>query len=611
MKKKIIPVLIAVLLIIILSGIYVAKIVLDKYSYSKEEMDLNYYFHVNSPENVPIVLEDEIIEATGVLSNDSVYLPLSFVKEYLNDRFYFSQTDQLLLYTTPTDLIAVSPDSASYTVSDNPVSFDKAVYTMKEEPYLNMDFAMQYANFYAAVYDSPKRVQIYLKDKSYMTATVNKDNAVRFQGGIKSDVLENLKSGDSVYVLEQMENWSKVKTMDSVIGYLENKRLDMKEDTVISIPANYAEPEYTNLCKDYPINMAWHQVTNMTANDTVDSMLAQTKAVNTISPTWFFLNDDNGNFTSIASQDYVNKMHARNIEVWALIDNFTNDVNIGKILSTLDNRKRLISGLLNQAKTFSLDGINIDFEQVPMEAGEDYIEFIRELSIACRQNNLVLSVDNYVPTGYTAHYNRKEQGVVADYVVIMGYDEHYSGSPEAGSVASIGYVKQGIEDTVSKVPSYKVINAIPFYTRLWKLSGDVSSEAMSMSAAEMLLADKAIPFSWDEETCQNYAAWDEEGTTYQIWLEDADSLAAKLSVMGQYGLGGIAQWKLGLEQPKVWDLIEKYVSGGYNQANGEAAVAPEEVPAPEEAPQAEEPAPEEEPAPQAEDAVIDEIPIIE
>lgn len=192
--------------------------------------------------------------------------------------------------------------------------------------------------------------------------------------------------------------------------------------------------------------------------------LENTKGINVISPTWFALTDSEGNFSSFASSAYVKRAHDMGIEVWGLIDNFSNKdaVDTYELLSYTSRREKLTENLVNTALEYGLDGINVDFESISQDAGTHFIQFIRELSVTCRKNGLVLSVDNYVPTGYTDHYDRKEQGVFADYVIIMGYDEHYSGSPEAGSVASIGFVEDGIRRTVDQVPAEKVINAVPF-----------------------------------------------------------------------------------------------------------------------------------------------------
>ncbi len=559
-KKGWVPVLLAFLLIVIVGGAAVGMKLYEKYSYSKETMDLSEYYGITQEWQTAMIVNDEVVEEQAVLREGNYYLPLSFVKQNLNDKFYYDRHEKLLLFTTPSQLYEIPVNSASYTIADDPQQYEKTIWILQDEvPYVELDFVAQYSDFLSEIHDAPARIQIYLAAETKLTATIGKDTAVRYQGGIKSDVLKDVKKGDRVYVLEQMETWSKVKTEDSVIGYVENKRLKDESDEQIVLPGTYIAPVYTSITKDYPINLVWHQVTNVTANSGVDSLLANTKGVTTISPTWFFLNDNFGNFTSIADQSYVDNMHARGLEVWALIDNFTNDVDIAQILSTTTGRKTLIYNLVQTTLAYNIDGINIDFEEVPKEAGEDYVQFLRELSIPCRQNGIVLSVDNYVPTEYTAHYGRAEQGEVIDYFIIMGYDEHYGGSSQAGSVASYGYVKAGIENTLKDVPASKVINAIPFYTRLWKIADGVSSEAMPMSSAENVLAQNGVTAVWDEETQQNFAQFEAGGATYQIWLEDVQSISAKLNLMSGYNLAGVAAWKLGLEKAQIWDVIEGYL----------------------------------------------------
>ena len=578
-KKGWVPVLFALLMIIVVGGGAVGMKVYEKYSYSKERMDLSQYYGVMQQEQVAMIVGDEVIEEQAVLRDGSYYLPLSFVKQNLNDKFYYDRYEKLLLLTTPTQLYEIPLNSASYSVAGEVQTHEKTVWILQDEvPYVEMDFVSQYADFLSAVYDAPARVQIYLQSETKEIAKIGKDTAIRYQGGVKSEVLKDLEKGDKVYVLEQMETWAKVKSEDSVIGYVENKRLKDMADEQIVLPGEYAAPVYTSISKDYPINLVWHQVTNVTANAGVDDLLANAKGLTTISPTWYFLNDNYGNFTSIAEQSYVDNMHARGLEVWALIDNFTNEVDITQILSTTTNRKTLINNLIQTTLAYNIDGINIDFEEVPQEAGEDYVQFLRELSIPCRQNGIVLSVDNYVPTEYTAHYGRAQQGEVIDYFIIMGYDEHYGGSSQAGSVASYGYVKAGIENTIKDVPASKVINAVPFYTRLWKIADGVSSEALAMAGGENILAQYGVTATWDEETQQNFAQFEADGATYQIWLEDERSLAAKLELMSGYRLAGVAAWKLGLEKASAWDAIETYLTANQANAPAQEEVLPEEVP---------------------------------
>lgn len=563
MKKKIIPIVIAIVLIIIIGGVTFGSRILEKYSYSKERADLNAYYGITGSQEAAIVLQDEIVEEKARISDGICYLDIATIHKYLNDRFYVDGGEGLLLYTLPEDIVRNSIGSS---VKETAQGSEELGYTAAiwegDTLYVALDYIKQYTNFSYQLFTDPYRIQLTTEWPSYEVASISKNTQVRVKGGVKSEILTDVQKGDQVSVLEQMETWSKVKTADSVIGYVENKRLTgIRSEQPIPV-TDYQEPEYTSLTRDHKINLGWHVVASAGGNDTFNSVTANAGNLNVISPTWFKLCDNEGGYTSFASADYVQKAHDRGIEVWALIENieYKDSISMYEILSSTTTRQKLIDSLMNDLITYGIDGINVDFEQLSMDCGEHFVEFIRELSVACRKNGKVLSVDNYVPRDYNDYYDRKEQGIVADYVIVMGYDEHYAGSKEAGSVASIDYVEDGIAQTVKEVPAEKVINAIPFYTRIWETTGDgISSQAVDMVTAEQFISNHGITAEWDETTCQNYGEYTSGDSRYQVWLEDADSIKVKLNVMENYGIGGVAEWRLGFEKPEIWDVIGEYL----------------------------------------------------
>lgn len=565
MKKKLIPVLIAIVLIIIIGCVSFGSKIIEKYSYSKERADLNSYYKISDSQDVAIVLQNEIIEERARLIDGTYYLDLDTVHKYFNERFYMDRNEDLLLYTLPADIVRTIIGSS---VKETENGSEDLGYTIAryegEKLYIAVDYVKQYTNFSYEVFTEPNRMQIDTTWEEIQVSTIKKDTQVRVKGGVKSEILEDAAKGDRVTVLEQMETWSKVKTADSVIGYVENKRLeDIRSELPVPV-TDYEEPEYTSLTRDYKINLGWHVIGGVSGNDTLQSMTANTEGLNVISPTWFKISDNEGGFVSYASSDYVNKAHDMGLEVWALVENieYKDSLDMYEILSTTSIRTKLIEGLVSEALQYGIDGINVDLEQISIDCGEHYVEFIRELSIPCRKNGIVLSVDVPVPTGYTQHYGRKEQGVVADYVIIMGYDEHYAGSEEAGSVASIDFVENGIAQTVEEVPANKVINAIPFYTRIWETTGStISSQAVGMEKAEEYVSVHNIEVEWDDATCQNYGEYKSGDTLYQVWLEDEESIKVKLNIMNKYGIGGVAAWRLGYEKPEIWDEIVEYLNG--------------------------------------------------
>lgn len=564
--KRLIPVLTAIVLIILILGVSFGLKLAERYSYSNKEADLNEYYGLTAQDQVAVVMSDKILDEKGILKNGECYLPYDMVcKYFVASRFYVNKNENSIRYVMPDRIISLNIGDTSYTDGNKKTSceYAPAMY-VNDTLYMAVDFVRLFSVFDHTVYTSPNRIQIDTSYEEHKTALLSKAAKVRIRGGIKSDILTSVSEGAKVTVLEEMGKWTKVKTADSFIGYVENSALGGKTNETPQFKdstSTYGGAEYTSIHRDHKINMGWHQMAGAAGNASLASIIAETKSLNTISPTWFFLSDNNGGISSFASADYVQAAHAKGIEVWALVDDFTGNVDDNAILSSSANRAALISNLMGEVKKTGLDGINIDFEKVSEAAGPHYVEFIRELSVQCRAAKIVLSVDDYPPSGGTTWYNRAEQSVFADYIIVMGYDENNSAGNTAGSVSSISYVENGIKDTLKSVPASKLINAVPFYTRIWQTAGTkVSSQAVGMSDAKAFITNNHITTSWDEKTCQNYGEIQKDNTYYQVWLEDAASLKAKLGVMSNYNLAGVAEWKLGLETPDIWDELSAYVS---------------------------------------------------
>ena len=567
MKKKVIPAIIIIALILIIGGVYAGQIVYKHYSYSSERADLDNYFDITDDTDVAIILGDSRIEERAKLIDGHYYMAFASVQKLLNDRFFFGEADNTLFYTTATKVITSEVGATGWTDSDGNSQDEGYVISRLEEDtlFVCLDYVKKYTNFYFEGFTSPNHLQLDTSWEDKTVATINKDTKLRLRGGVKSEILVDLKKGDEVVVLEELENWTKVKSPDSFIGYVENKRLS-DQTTKSPIPVeDYVEEEYTSIHRDHKINLGFHNLGGAAGNDTLTSVISGAKSMNVISPTWFRIADNEGTVSSIGSASYVKTAHDKGLEVWALVDNFNRSegYSTSEFLSRYSSRKTAIQNLISLSLELGVDGINLDFETIAVEDGQEYIEFVRELSIACRKNGLVFSIDNYVPMNFNDHYNLREQGVVADYVIIMGYDEHYAGSAEAGSVASLSYVENGIIKAVEKVDASKVINAVPFYTRIWHTSnGTLSSEAVSMQVAKEYVANHHLELQWDSNCGQNYGEYkSNDGTLNQIWVEDAESIQQKIDSMKAQNIAGIAAWSLGMETSDIWDVIAKYIEG--------------------------------------------------
>lgn len=580
MEKKKVRVLIIVALFV-LFFIFVGAAGIFGGASSKKAADLYEVFGMKDAQGrnydsnqAAIILNHEIEKEDTAYIEDGYYLPLAYVQQKLNERFYYDKNEALLLYTMP-------DGTKQYTVDDENVKkVDGTVY-------VKTDLISQYTNVTFETYQNPNRVLIQNKwGDTISKAFVKKDTQIRLEGDKKSDITKQCKKGDELLIVEDGKDWTKVYSKDGIPGYIKTDCIENKKEEKQT--HSFEEQIYTGIPLDKKVSMAWHQVTTQEANGNLNQAISAMQGVNIISPTWFALSDGKGSISSLASRQYVRTAHNKGLEVWALINDFSKDSDgtyfVNQVLTYTSKRKVLIENLITKLKEYDIDGLNLDFEYISAENGDDYIQFVRELSLACHENGIILSIDNYVSSEWTSHYNRKEQGVFADYVVVMGYDEHNTASSEAGSVASLTFEKKGIEDAISEVgDSSKIISALPFYTRIWQetagekgskedgkyiedaANGDyyLSSKAVGMETAEKYFTQQNIKGDrvWLEDCGQYYQEGKlNDATTIRIWYEDEKSIEEKLKLIDKYQLGGAAYWKLGFEKNDIWKLVKKYLT---------------------------------------------------
>ena len=549
MTKKRMPVLVVCLLIVLVALVGGAAYGINKLIPIRKQMSLSDYYGQNADGEAALILGTEKLDQKALISGDDVYLPIDVVDGYLNQRYYWDSENKKILYATPSSLTEEkASDSAGGMVwlKDNSV-------------YLHLDYVKKYTDIDAYINKDPDRIAIQNKFSNIETVTVKKDTVIRYRGGIKSEILTEVPKNTVLRLLNEGEDWDQVATDDGYIGYIQKKKVSAADATTYE--RDFKSESYTYLTMDEPVNLVWHQTTSTDANNYFSDATQNMTGVNVISPTWFSIADNSGNITNIASGEYVMQAHEKGLKVWGLVDNFSENISTTTVLSSTSARQNLEGQLIAGALKTGLDGINVDFESLSEDVGIHFLQFLRELSIQCHENNLVLSVDNPVPENFTSHYDRAEQGKVTDYVIIMGCDEHYVGS-EAGSVASLPWVEQGVKDTLTEVPAERTILAVPFYTRLWKTTdgGALTSEAIGMDQAQKVIADNGAETYWDKTTSQNYGTYEGDGATYQIWLEDSKSIAEKVKLISKYKLAGVAEWKLGFENSGVWKTIAKNLS---------------------------------------------------
>ena len=579
MYKKVLVALTAVILLGLLAavGVFIYGMIAEKYKESEVKMELSNYYNVPDGEAM-LIFDEKIFEKTALFVDGEPYLDLPTVIDKYTTLFMWSQEEYRMYYTTASKEYLITPGDVNILVNEERITTSvPAVIIQNDTIYISMEFLKECSNITYKVFNDPARVLVTYSPDEFLCVTVNEETSIRVSQDIKADYLEKLPAGSVVRIIEgggiQQKGFIKVMSEDGVRGYILQEKLDWVNRYNVAPTFNeFTEEEYTHISLPEKIFLVWQLVYSTGHIDEMVSYIEKNPEVNVVSPTWFFMNGDKGEITSYGDPDYVTAAHERRVNVWAVLKNDTIEGSFDcaedshKVFATYETRQRLIRNVIEAVKKCGADGINVDVEGLNVETGIYFVQFIRELGFKCKDYGIVLSVDNYIPEDYNAFYNIPEQKKNADYIVIMGYDEHYAGS-DAGSVASLSWFKYAADLSLKKCGAEQIIMGVPFYTRLWKEVPDgdsvktYSERTMNLIEQDAFVAELGIEPEWKEKVGQYYYEYNKEGATYKLWAEEKKSLALKAMVIGEKEFSGTAAWMMGGDTDGLWTVIKNAVNG--------------------------------------------------
>jgi len=546
-KRSPLPVIFSMAAVVVILG--AAVYLFERASTNSRKMDLKTYYGITSDEQAALVVNDSILQTKGMVRDGTVYIDYPTVWNSFNNCFYWEPQAGTMLLTLPEGTLSWTPDDGS-----------GAMILEDGIPYLSADCIRSNSDIDLEIYENPYRVVTRTNWTNVAAEQISQDTVVRNRADKKGEVLAEMHSGDIVVLVENGNTWCKVSTPDGLIGYVQKNEFVGAPEGTITHTTN-ERFVFPHLLSDKKICMGW-QFMQSSEDTALQQLVNRAVGLNTISPTWFSFADREGNLVSYATKEYVDEAHSKGLKVWGCLQDLYGSENpAGAVLATHEIRTHVIEQLLSIAESTGMDGINIDIETIEKATAPQYLQFLRELSVAAHEKGLVISSDTYMPI-YTSYYNRGEQAKTVDYIVLMGYDEHTVGSEEAGSVASLPFVEQGITDALAEVPAEQLINGIPFYTRGWTtVYGEErpQSEALGMNAADSWAEAHGISLHWDSDAGQNVGSSDGETERYSIWMEDEKSIEEKMKLIERYELAGAAFWRLGLERSGIWEIINKHL----------------------------------------------------
>lgn len=299
--------------------------------------------------------------------------------------------------------------------------------------------------------------------------------------------------------------------------------------------------------------------------------------LNTVVP-YFFNIDKSGNLllTKQVTKEYVDTMHSEGIKV---VPYMTNNWSRAIGRSAIANREALSTQIANAIKTYNLDGVNVDIENVTEVDRNNYTDFVRLLRQKLPSDKVVsvaiaANPENWT-TGWEASYDDSKLAQYANYLFLMAYDESWEGGPE-GPVASLPWVEKTVQAALAAgVPSNKLVLGLPFYGRYWKEGDSFGGYGISNLHIQQMLEKYGgtpvmDPVSRSPEVTITIQSTDPPfaiGSSklgpgvYHIYYENDASLQAKIQLVQKYHLKGTGSWCLGEENPEIWTHYAQWVKG--------------------------------------------------
>ncbi|WP_165786635.1 glycosyl hydrolase family 18 protein [Heyndrickxia camelliae] len=537
-----------------------------------------YYPYASTKKNMyftgkyPILIKGAI-QGNAIHNENSLYIPLKLVEKQIDDSIY--EESKSLIITTKLKVIRIPFNENVLYVNEKPKQTNNPIVKIVSgQKYISLEILQA---LYPIEYQLTKHtgiVWIRMNGEQYHNGKIVSHDVrkaflrLRTKPNLQSSYNVEVKKGEAVHIERELKNYYYIRTLEGIGGYI--KKAYVMKQKLENVQIAFPKEAVTLPAIEKPIQMSWEAVYKKTPDPSQFPTMA---GVNVVSPTWFHLKDDNGNITNLLSSKYVKWAKQQHMQVWALFSNSSNPDLTKAALSTFEKRNRIIQTLLKVAKKEHLEGINIDIENVRSKDGPLVTQFVREISAYFHANHKYVSMDiTFIAKGnWSEFYERKKLGKIVDYLIIMAYDEHWATSAEAGSVASLPWVENGLKPILKLVPNDKIILGVPFYTRLWKEEWkdgqkQTSSIALTMDQANKWIKKKKATIQMDTESGQHYTEYidSKTNTTYKMWMEDTYSLAKRADIAGQYKLSGIASWARAFGNEDAWVALRSTLSA-YNQ----------------------------------------------
>lgn len=522
---------------------------------SKERAD---YFSGQNP-----ILFEGSQQGNAMIDGESVFVPLSFMQEHIDESITFDEKSNSIIITTEDKVVQMPSESLTYYINEEPVQLHfSPLKNEAGELFLALEPVISYYPIQYTILPETNAVWIQKNGEEVAHGKVLNEEVheeklrLRTETNLQSPYIAQTENNEKVFIEGEKEDYYFIRKENGTAGYVKKKLVSKEQTEEIIVKRETKEVSLPAF--EGPVQLTWEAVYTKNPNT---AKIPQMSGVNVVSPTWFELANESGEIKNLGSLSYVNWAKEKGYQVWGLFSNAFDPELTHNAFKDFETRQKMIRELLHYSQMYQLDGINLDIENVNSEDGPLVTQFVREATPYFHEAGLVVSMDiTFIAGGnWSAFYERDKLAKVVDYLIVMAYDEHWGSSPVAGSVASLPWVEENLNKLLEIVPNEKLILGVPLYTRLWEVkdTGEVSSKALSMDEVKEWLETNKLTPTYDEASGQNYAELyvESEKATYKIWLEDDVSLKKRAELAKEYELAGVASWSRYFANETAWTAL--------------------------------------------------------
>lgn len=550
--KKINKNMIQKIVIVTILVIVVAAILMIAPNYIKDKTGAKMNLIINN-NNVTAKLKKDIF----INENGTIYISKEDMKNYFDGTIYEDTENKKIITTSETKVAAISETEKKVTINGSNIAIRDTIIRKENTVYLPISELTNVYNIEVTKIDKSNTVTIDSLDRALIKADITKNTSVKYKSKTLSKTVDKVKKGDKVIWISEKDGWVKLRTNNGKIGYIKTKNLTNQA----TVRQKLEEKKQV----EGKINLVWDYYSEYVKAPNREGTTIN--GINVVSPSFFSLKQGNGiainDNAARGGKEYIQWAKDNNYKVWAMFSNNSMRETTSQILNSVTLREELIEKIVKLAVDYGVDGINIDFENMNMTDKGVFSRFIIELAPRLRECGIVTSVDVTAPDGsenWSLCYDRKTIAEAADYLVFMAYDQYGISSTTPGTTAGYNWVETNIKKFLGQedVDKEKIILGMPFYTRLWKTdgTGKSTSAVVNMNKISEKLPQE-VEKKWDDELKQYYVTYQDENYQYEMWLEEEESIKAKLSLINQYELAGGAFWEKDRETENIWDIAKE------------------------------------------------------